>query len=306
VASGEEAACYSSRPVMSFLVDLVRLARPKHWVKNGFVLAPLLFVRPEPFDVAVVRAALAVLSFCLLASAIYCINDVIDAPADREHPTKRLRPVAARRISPPAAIAWGVLLAAGSAAIVLLWLDGAFGLAVLAYAGNNVVYNAILKRRSIADIISIALGFVLRLVAGSIAIGAPPSSWLLVCGFSLALFLGFGKRRSELSLAEGGMKYRPALQGYSATKLDSLMSISASLTLMSYMLYTVSPETQRVHHTGNLVYTVPPFFYGVFRYIFKVQEARGETPEELILTDWVMLATGGLWAASVLFVLRFL
>jgi 4-hydroxybenzoate polyprenyltransferase len=291
---------------MSTLVDLVKLARPKHWVKNGFVLAPLLFVRPEPIDVAVFRAAMAVLAFCLLASAIYCINDVFDASADREHPTKRLRPVAAGRVSPAMAIGFGLMLVAASAAVVYFTLDGAFALAVLAYAANNVVYNVLLKRRSVADIISIALGFVIRLVAGSFAIGVPPSSWLLVCGFSLALFLGFGKRRSELSLADSGMKFRPALQGYSATKLDSLMSISASLTLMSYMLYTVSPETQRVHHTANLVYTVPPFFYGVFRYIFKVQEARGETPEELILTDWVMLATGGIWAISVLLVLRYL
>jgi 4-hydroxybenzoate polyprenyltransferase len=291
---------------MRSVVDLVRLARPKHWVKNGFVLAPLLFARPEPFDVAVFRAAMAVAAFCLLASAIYCINDVFDAAADREHPTKRHRPVAAGRISPPLAIVFGLLLVAAATALVIYTLDGAFGLALLAYAGNNVVYNAILKRRSIADIISIALGFVIRLVAGSIAIGAPPSSWLLVCGFSLALFLGFGKRRSELSLAETGLRYRPALQGYSSAKLDSLMSISASLTLMSYMLYTVAPETLRVHHTSNLVYTVPPFFYGVFRYIFKVQEARGESPEELILSDWVMQATALIWAASVLFVLRFL
>jgi 4-hydroxybenzoate polyprenyltransferase len=289
---------------MGLLIDLVKLARPKHWVKNGFVLAPLLFARPEPFNVAVFQSAMAVLAFCLLASAIYCINDVFDAAADREHPTKRHRPVAAGRVSPPLAIAFGIGLVVATAALVLFTLNAAFGLALLAYAGNNVVYNAILKRRSIADIISIALGFVIRLVAGTVAIGAEPSSWLLVCGFSLALFLGFGKRRSELGLAEGGLRYRPALQGYSTAKLDSLMSISASLTLMSYMLYTVAPETQRVHHTSNLVYTVPPFFYGVFRYIFKVQEARGETPEELILSDWVMQATAALWALSVLFVLR--
>lgn len=290
---------------MQSLIDLVRLARPKHWVKNGFVLAPLLFARPEPFDVAVIRAAMAIASFCLIASAIYCVNDVFDAAADREHPTKRNRPVAAGRIAPGLAIVFGALLVAG-AALIASRLNTAFVLALVAYVINNVIYNAGLKHRSIADIISIALGFVIRLVAGSVAIGAPPSSWLLVCGFSLALFLGFGKRRSELALAETGMRYRPALKGYSSAKLDSLMSISASLTLMSYMLYTVAPETQRVHGTSNLVYTVPPFFYGVFRYIFKVQEARGESPEELILSDWVMQATAAIWALSVLFVLRFL
>jgi 4-hydroxybenzoate polyprenyltransferase len=290
---------------MQSVVDLVRLARPKHWVKNGFVLAPLLFARPEPFDVALTRAAMAVAAFCLLASAIYCFNDVFDAAADREHPTKRNRPVAAGRISPALAVTFGAVLVV-AASLIAFRINWAFVLAAAAYAGNNVVYNAILKHRSIADIISIALGFVIRLVSGSVAIDAPPSSWLLVCGFSLALFLGFGKRRSELALAETGMKYRPALKGYSSAKVDSLMSISASLTLMSYMLYTVAPETQRVHGTSNLVYTVPPFFYGVFRYISKVQEARGESPEELILSDWVMQATAVIWALSVLFVLRFL
>jgi 4-hydroxybenzoate polyprenyltransferase len=290
---------------MQRLVDLLRLARPKHWVKNGFVVAPLLFARPEPFDVAVVGAAMAFAAFCLLASAIYCINDVFDAAADREHPTKRHRPVAAGRIAPPLAVGFGAILVV-MASYVAYHINATFVLAIAAYAANNVVYNAILKQRSIADIISIALGFVIRLVAGSVAIDAPPSSWLLVCGFSFALFLGFGKRRSELALAATGTRYRPALKGYSSAKVDSLMSISASLTLMSYLLYTVAPETQRVHGTSNLVYTVPPFFYGVFRYIFKVQEAQGESPEELILSDWVMQATAAIWALSVLFVLRFL
>jgi 4-hydroxybenzoate polyprenyltransferase len=290
---------------MDLLTALVTLARPKHWVKNGFVLAPLLFVKPEPFDIALLRGVLAFVAFSLLASAIYCVNDVFDAATDREHPTKRLRPVAAGRVAPAVALAFGAALAALSA-LPALWLGAPFGLTLVAYAANNTAYNLLLKRRRIADIICIALGFVIRLVAGSVALGAQPSSWLLVCSFSLALLLGFGKRRSELALPESAHKFRPTLVFYSTTKLDSLMSISASLTLMSYMLYTVAPETQRVHHTANLVYTVPPVFYAVFRYIFKVQEAKGETPEELILSDWVMQATAAIWAASVLFVLRVL
>ena len=291
---------------MALLVDLVKLARPRHWIKNGFVLFPLLFVRPDPLQLALLQAGMAFVSFSLLASAIYCVNDVIDASADREHPTKQFRPVAARRVSPGVAIVWGALLLVASAALAARFLGPLFSMTLAAYAGNNVLYNLLLKRRRIVDIISIAMGFVLRLVAGSVALGVTPSSWMLVCGFSLALFLGFGKRRSELALTESALKFRPTLVFYSTTKIDSLMSISASLTLMSYMLYTVSPETERVHHTANLVYTVPPVFYGVFRYIFKVQEAKGETPEELILTDWVMQATALIWAASVLFVLRFL
>ena len=291
---------------MALLLDLVKLARPAHWGKNGFVIAPLLFVQPAPLDLALFRAGLAFVTFSLLASAIYCLNDVVDAAADRAHPTKQLRPVAAGRVAPAVAVAWAGLLLVACAALVVLFLDSLFAATLAAYAGNNFAYNALFKRKRIVDVICIALGFVLRLVAGSVAIGVAPSSWLLVCGFSLALFLGFGKRRSELSLADSGLQYRPALQWYSTTKVDSLMSISASLTLMSYMLYTVAPETQRVHHTANLVYTVPPVFYAVFRYIFKVQEARGESPEELILSDWVMQATAVIWALSVVFVLRFL
>jgi 4-hydroxybenzoate polyprenyltransferase len=291
---------------MALLADLVKLARPRHWIKNGFVLFPLLFVRPDPLGQALLQAGLAFVAFSLLASAIYCVNDVVDAEADREHPTKQFRPVAARRVPPGVALVWAAVLLIGSAALALVFLGPPFGATLAAYAGNNALYNVLLKRRRIVDIISIAMGFVLRLVAGSVALGVAPSSWMLVCGFSLALFLGFGKRRSELALAESALKFRPTLVFYSTTKIDSLMSISASLTLMSYMLYTVAPETERVHHTTHLVYTVPPVFYGVFRYIFKVQEAKGETPEELILTDWVMQATALIWAASVLFVLRFL
>jgi len=291
--------------VLGFLVDLVRLGRPPHWIKNGFVLAPLLFVRPEPLGPALFRGVMAFVAFSLLASGIYCINDVLDAAADRAHPKKQFRPVAAGRISPVTATVWGLVLLGACAVVVALFLGPLFGVTLGAYAANNVAYNVLLKHKRIADVLCIALGFVLRLVAGSVAIEVTPSSWLLVCSFSLALFLGFGKRRSELALAQSGLQYRPALQWYSESKVDSLMSISASLTLMSYMLYTVAPETLRVHHTANLVYTVPPVFYGVFRYIFKVQEAHGETPEELILSDWVMPATVLIWAALVLLVLRF-
>src|SRR5262245_51680844 len=202
---------------------LIRLARPTHWVKNGFVAGPLIFANPESFGQAAAQSATAVAVFSLVASAIYCFNDVLDAESDRAHPTKRHRPVASGAVSPPLAVAWGALLA-GSAIAVAWWqLPRPFLYALGAYVLNNVLYNAWLKRQQIADVISIAAGFVLRLVAGTIAIGAVASSWLLVCSFSLALFLGFGKRRSELALAESGRVYRPVLKTYTAPMLDSLM-----------------------------------------------------------------------------------
>jgi len=287
------------------MLALIRLARPKHWVKNGFVAAPLLFARPEPFRTAVGLAAIAVAVFSLLASAIYCFNDVLDAESDRAHPTKRTRPVASGAVSPALGIAWGLILAAAALALAWWQLPPAFLAVFGAYVVNNALYNVYLKQVAIADVISIAAGFVLRLVAGAIAIGVVASSWLLVCSFSLALFLGFGKRRSELALAEAGRAYRKVLEAYSSSTLDSAMSISATLTLMCYMLYTIAPETQATHHTANLVYTVPPVFYAMFRFIFKVQLANGESPEELLLGDRVMLAMGGAWVGLVLLVLKF-
>jgi 4-hydroxybenzoate polyprenyltransferase len=288
------------------MLALIRLARPKHWVKNGFVAAPLLFARPEPFGHAIVLSAIAVAVFSLIASAIYCFNDVLDAESDRAHPTKKTRPVAAGEVSPALGVAWGVLLAGGAIALAWWQLPKPFLLVVGLYVLNNVLYNARVKRIGIADVISIAVGFVLRLVAGSLAISVVASSWLLVCSFSLALFLGFGKRRSELALAETGRVYRPVLRAYTPTTLDSAMSISATLTLMCYMLYTIAPETQQTHHTANLVYTVPPVFYAMFRFIFRVQEAKGESPEELLLSDRVMLGTAATWAGLVVLVLNFL
>src|SRR5689334_23253852 len=288
------------------MLALLRLARPKHWVKNGFVAAPLLFARPEPFDHAVGLAAIAVAVFSLLASAIYCFNDVLDAESDRAHPTKRTRPVASGAVSPGLGIVWGLILAAGALALAWWRLPHAFLAIFGAYVVNNALYNAYLKHVAIADVISIATGFVLRLVAGAIAIGVVASSWLLVCSFSLALFLGFGKRRSELALAEQGRAYRKVLEAYSTTTLDSAMSISATLTLMCYMLYTIAPETQATHHTANLVFTVPPVFYAMFRFIFKVRAAKGETPEELLLSDPVMLGSGAAWVGLVVLVLNFL
>jgi 4-hydroxybenzoate polyprenyltransferase len=284
---------------------LIRLARPTHWVKNGFVAGPLIFANPDSFGHALAQSATAVTVFSLMASAIYCFNDVLDAESDRAHPTKRTRPIAAGLVSPELGVAWGCVLAASAIALSWFLLPLAV-LAVLgAYVVNNVVYNARVKAVAIADVLSIATGFVLRLVAGAIAIGVMASSWLLVCGFSLALFLGFGKRRSELALAEQGRVYRPVLRAYTASTLDSAMGITATLTLMCYMLYTIAPETRETHGTANLIYTVPPVFYAMFRFIFKVQLANGESPEELLLGDRVMLAMGGAWVGLVLLVLKF-
>jgi 4-hydroxybenzoate polyprenyltransferase len=287
----------------TLLRDFVSLARPRHWLKNVFVLAPLGFAASADRLEALPRVGLAFVVFCLLSSAIYCANDALDADADRMHPTKRNRPVAAGRVSRAQALATAALVALAAFLLSVRLLPWGVTAAAGLYVINNAIYNAWLKNHVIADVMSIALGFVLRLLAGALAIPVDPSSWLLVCGFSLALLLGFGKRRTELATLERGGEYRRALAVYSVPKVDTLLAVCASLTLLSYMLYTVAPDTAQIHGTTRLVYTVPFVVYGIFRFIFKVQEGKGDGPVEILARDWVFTANGLLWAAAVALIL---
>lgn len=286
-----------------YVLDILRLCRPEQWAKNVFVLAPLVFSGAVADLAALGASTVAIVCFCLWSSAVYCLNDVIDAPADRAHSRKRSRPIAAGRIRPPiaAAFAAGLVLVAfgiGSAAFPATFL--LFG---ALYLGNSLLYCLVLKHRVIIDVLSIAAGFVIRILAGCAAIDVAPTSWILVCGFSLALLLGFGKRRLEIGVLSQAEAFRASLQAYSAEKLNILLGITASTCLLSYMLYTVSPETVRVHQTTKLVYTVPFVAYGTFRYIFKVQEGQHDGPEEVLVSDWVFGLNGLLWFLAVIAIL---
>lgn len=280
------------------VVEHIRLLRPHEWIKNSFVLAPLAFV-PEAARALWPQALAATAAFCLLSSAVYAINDVIDAAADRQHPRKRLRPVAAGTVRPAAAYALAALAATGAAAITValprpvLWL-------LLMYVANNVAYNVVIKQVLILDVMSIAAGFVLRLLVGASAIAVAPSSWLIVCGFSLALLLGFGKRRAELGLAgTSGAAFRKTLGRYTPATLDALLAVCIATTLLSYMLYTVAPETRAVHGTGALIWTTPFVAYGLFRFMFRVHDETGEGPTEIVYSDGVLILNGVLWLAAV-------
>jgi len=282
--------------------DVIKLCRPYQWVKNVFVLAPLLFSESMLRWPIAGKAFLAAACFCFWSSAVYCLNDVLDRTADQRHPRKNNRPVAAGRISPRLAIA--ISLAMSLIGFTLAWLiSNLFLVFGGLYLLNSAFYFVLLKRKVIADVLAIAIGFVIRLLAGCAAIAVLPSSWLLVCGFSFALLLGFGKRRLEVDLPEDPTAFRSSLRYYSAEKLNLLLGVTASVCLVSYMLYTQAPETIRKHGTANLVFTVPLVAYGLFRYLFKVQEGRFSGPEEVLLTDWVFLATGVAWIISVLAVL---
>lgn len=295
-----QAQCFPMRLVLR---DIIRTCRPNQWAKNCFVVAPLLFSQKITDAGSVLAAITAFACFCLWSSAVYCWNDLIDAQADRQHPRKCQRPIAAGRISPSLAVFLGLFLAVEAGLIAWSTLPILFLLYGLLYLANSISYCLLLKHRVIADVMSISIGFVLRLMAGCAAIGVQPTSWILVCGFSLAMLLGFGKRRLEIAaLAEPG-KYRPTLEYYSADKLNVLLGTASSICLLTYMLYTLSPQTVELHHTDKLIFTVPFVAYGVFRYLFKVQEGLYDGPVELLLKDRIFLINGLLWLGAIVAIL---
>jgi 4-hydroxybenzoate polyprenyltransferase len=291
------------RAASAGLWDLIQLLRPNQWAKNSFVVIPLLFGEVLTRTEAILSGLVACFCFCLWSSAVYCFNDILDAKADARHPRKRRRPVASGRVSTPAAMALCLGLLAGGSALGLLAISLPFLIVGALYLANSLLYCVLLKHRVIIDVISIALGFVLRIVAGCLAIKVEPTPWILVCGFSLAMLLGFGKRRLEVGSLTQPTVYRPSLESYSAEKLNILLSISAALCLISYMLYTIALETIQLHGTKNLVYSVPFVAYGVFRYLFKVQEARHDGPVEVLMKDSVFTANGVLWLLVVFAIL---
>jgi 4-hydroxybenzoate polyprenyltransferase len=285
------------------LRDLVQVCRPKHWAKNIFVLAPLLFSKSLFSGAHVAAAALAVGCFCLWSSSVYLFNDLIDSEADRRHPRKRQRPIAAGRVTMPVAAGLCLALTAAAGAAAYLALPVPFlGLGVL-YLVNSLAYCLVLKKHVIVDVLAIAIGFVLRLLAGCAAIGVEPSSWFVVCGLSLAMVLGFGKRRTEIVSLKQPTDYRPVLESYSVQKLDTILGIVGAVCLLSYILYTVAPETIERHQTKNLVYTVPFVVYGIFRYIFKVQEGKGDGPVEILTLEPIFALNGLMWGLAVAFIL---
>lgn len=294
-------------PVLSrpSLRDVWELCRPKDWVKNVFVLVPLLFTNSlyEPAGLGAMLVACA--CFCLWSSAIYLVNDTLDAELDRRHPRKRRRPIASGRVRP----GFALRLAFGLAAAAALLAAGCLPLPSLVigglYLGNSLAYCLGLKHKVIVDVLLIATGFVLRILAGCAAIDCQPSSWIIICGFSLALVLGFGKRRTEVVNLSQRRTFRPALASYDNAKLDVLLAVCCSICLLSYMLYTVASDTVAFHGTNKLLYTIPCVAYGLFRFVFKVQEGKGDSPTDILLRDRVLLLTGLTWTLSVVVILTF-
>jgi decaprenyl-phosphate phosphoribosyltransferase len=294
----------AKRPPTSHLAgDLIRLCRPRQWVKNIFVIAPLLFSRTLFNPSAGVKSLVAFVCFCVWSSAVYCINDALDAEADRRHPRKKNRPVASGRV--PASFAY--LLSLGliglGAAVGRTFLPCAFLFCGVLYLVNSLAYTLVFKYRVIADVIVIAVGFVIRLLAGCAALGVEPSLWIQVCSFSLALLLGFGKRRLEVGNLANGGAFRSVLELYDVPKLNLLLGITSSICITSYMLYTVAPHTVEFHQTDKLIYSVPFVAYGIFRYLFKVQRDDCDGPVEILLYDPIFALNCFAWLGTIVVII---
>jgi 4-hydroxybenzoate polyprenyltransferase len=281
-------------------VALLASLRPRQWAKNLFVFAGVIFSQ-QLLTPRVWPALAAFAIFCGLSGAIYLFNDVADVDKDRLHPSKRRRPVASGALPIGAAIGFGVLLLAGCLAAAFR-LSPAFGLVALFYGALLTAYSLWLKHLVILDVLTVAAGFVLRAVAGAVAVDAEISGWLLICTILIALFLALGKRRHEYrSLAGDAAAQRPILAEYSEGFLDQMISVVTASTVTTYALYTMSPETVAKFHTRLLPLTLPFVLYGIFRYLYLLyRRDLGGNPSDLLVTDRGLLLDALLWMVTTL------
>jgi 4-hydroxybenzoate polyprenyltransferase len=278
--------------------------RPQQWVKNVFLFAGVLFSRSF-FDLAlVVKVFEGFVLFCMAASSIYILNDVMDAEKDRFHPEKRHRPLAANLLNAQTALTAALVLAALCVAGAFA-LDPPFGFILISYLGLNLAYSLKIKTIVILDVMCIAAGFVLRILAGTTLAGVVPSDWLILCTITLSLFLGFSKRRYEIALiGDNAESHRKVLTQYSLPFLDQMIAVATASTVMSYALYTVSAETISRFGTRNLVFTIPFVLYGIYRYLYLMHEQKaGGNPTKTVLQDWPLIINGLAWAAVSFFII---
>ncbi len=279
---------------------LAAALRPHQWTKNLIVFAGLIFGQKLLDPDAVARAAAAFAIFCALSSVVYLINDLADREADRLHPLKQHRAIAAGVVSPALALTTAAVLGAAALTAAFL-LGGWFGIVAAAYLGLFTLYTGSLKHVVIIDVLTIAAGFVLRAVGGAVVIPVPISPWLLIVTILGALFLGLSKRRHELVLlADDASGHRRSLEEYSPYLLDQMIAVVSASTIVAYAFYTVSPDTIHKFGTNMLGLTLPFPLYGIFRYLYLVhQKEGGGSPAELLITDRPLLVCVALWAASV-------
>lgn len=289
----------------STMLAAIKLLRPAQWVKNTFVLAPLLFSQKFHNTNACIKTLAAFAVFCAASSAVYIFNDLCDRKEDREHPVKKHRPLASGLIGVAPAIVLLLILAgvAGGGGVLL----GKQFLAMLVvFLGVNAAYSLKLKHVVILDVMLISFGFVLRIMAGSFAIGVKPSHWLVLCTAMISLFLGFAKRRTELVSAGESPQSRLVLKEYSLGFLDQAIAMMTGITIVCYVLYTIDFQTEAMFGTHDLVLTVPFVVYGLFRYLYLVYHRhQGEDPSLLAMKDPFLLINLVLWVLACFVIIRY-
>lgn len=281
---------------------LIKLLRPKQWIKNAFVFIGIIFSKSWLDTSFLLKSVSAAIAFSFIASSIYILNDLIDRDKDRLHPVKCQRPLASGTVTLGPAVSLLVILAALGFTLGFR-ISPVLGGIIFVYVLQNIAYSKLFKRIVILDVFSIAFGFILRILAGTWGIGIEPSRWLLLSGLMIALFLGFGKRRAELKL-DDSTSFRPVLENYTLDLLNHLLGITAGGVILAYSLYTVDASTVALHHTSNLIYTVPLVIYGIFRYLYLIECGKGGDPTKLVLEDRHIILSVILWLISVFWILR--
>ena len=298
-------AAHSWNARASVVVGLITTMRPRQWIKNIVVFAPLIFGKRLSVVPSVERSFLAFLLFCAVSGAVYIVNDLFDADRDRRHPVKSRRPIASKTLGVVPAVTAAILLVT-LGLMAAFALSAPFGAVLLAYVVINFVYSFWLKEVVILDVMVIASGFVLRAVAGALVIDVPISHWLIMCTILLSLFLALCKRRQELESLVHAEAHRVSLRDYSLDFIDQMINVVTPSTLVTYILYSVSPEVQEKLGTTHLYLTVPFVLYGIFRYLYLVhQKGAGGNPTRALLTDRPLLLCVGLWGLTVIGLLYF-
>lgn len=279
------------------IIRIFELIRPKQWVKNLFVFAPILFAGKLMDLPMLLTNILAFASFCCISSSVYVLNDIIDVESDRVHKKKRYRPIAAGYVSIKQAKILFVFLIALTAVLSSM-LPVLFLITISAYLVNNLLYSFKVKNVVLLDVFSISIGFILRVIAGAVAIDVSVSSWMIITTIFISLFLGISKRRAELSGPNQNNleKQRKVLSDYDVVFVDQLNTIAATGTIISYALYTVSEKAVNAFHSDKLIYTTPFVLYGIFRYLYLLhQKNLGESPTQIVTKDVPIIINSLLW-----------
>jgi 4-hydroxybenzoate polyprenyltransferase len=288
----------------SMISNLFISLRPEQWTKNLLVFAALIFAEELFNQTAVLTAVAAFAIFCILSGVVYLVNDVMDRESDRRHPLKNRRPIAAGALPVPAAVGAAAVLVAITVPAAFA-LRRSFGVVAIGYLALQVLYSGPLKHIVILDVLTLAIGFVLRAVGGAVAIDVMISHWLFVCTILLALFIALAKRRHEIVLlGQGAASHRPILDEYTPYLLDQMIVIVGSATLIAYIFYTISAETVAKFGTEWLGLTIPFPLYGLFRYLYLVHQRQGGgSPSDLLLNDRPLLTCVVLWVVAVVIII---